>query len=125
MKYIVYCTTCDINNFIYVGVHATPNPEIFDGYLGCSVYVNRPNTYKHSKTKFQEAVNRFGVKHFHRAIISVFDNEDDAYFLEADIVNKDFLMRSDVYNMALGGKGGNYNLTAIPIYQYDSEGNFI
>lgn len=28
LKWIVYCTTCNINNKIYIGVHKT-NPEIF------------------------------------------------------------------------------------------------
>lgn len=34
LKWIVYCTTCTINNKIYIGVHKTVNPEVFDGYLG-------------------------------------------------------------------------------------------
>lgn len=34
MKYIVYLTTNLINRKIYVGVHKTENPDIFDGYLG-------------------------------------------------------------------------------------------
>lgn len=33
MKYIVYRTTCLINNKIYVGVHHTDDPNIFDGYM--------------------------------------------------------------------------------------------
>lgn len=39
LKWIVYCTTCNINNKIYIGVHKT-NPEIFDGYLGNGCYLN-------------------------------------------------------------------------------------
>lgn len=34
MKYIVYLTTNLVNRKIYVGVHKTENPDIFDGYLG-------------------------------------------------------------------------------------------
>lgn len=44
MKYIVYLTKnlkSKINgtNKIYIGVHKTENPEIFDGYIGCGVYI--------------------------------------------------------------------------------------
>lgn len=53
MKYIVYKTTNQINNYIYVGVHKTANPKVFDGYLGCGVNIKIPYTYQHSKTKFQ------------------------------------------------------------------------
>ena len=43
MKYIVYLTTnlksqIDGINRIYVGVHGTENPNIFDGYIGCGIY---------------------------------------------------------------------------------------
>ena len=32
MKYIVYLTTNLVNNKIYIGVHQTDNPDVFDGY---------------------------------------------------------------------------------------------
>jgi hypothetical protein len=44
MKYIVYLTTNIINNKIYIGVHGTNNPDIFDGYLGCGVNINIPSS---------------------------------------------------------------------------------
>lgn len=50
MKYIVYKTTNLINNFIYVGVHKTTTPDVFDGYLGCGAYISRPSSYNKSKT---------------------------------------------------------------------------
>ena len=46
MKYIVYITTNLVNKKIYIGVHKTENPEIFDGYLGDGVLVNKPSSYK-------------------------------------------------------------------------------
>ena len=90
-KYIVYMTINNINNYIYVGVHKTLTPYEFDGYLGNGIYINRPNTYEKSKTKFQQAVKEFGPKSFRRKLINVFDNEEEAYLLEKDIVNPEFL----------------------------------
>lgn len=124
VKYIVYCTTCVVNNKIYIGVHKT-NPNIYDSYVGNGCYSNQPHTYKFSKTKFQAAINKYGIKNFRRATIAVFDTADEAYALEEEIVNEQFLSRPDVYNMALGGKGGSWNLTAQTVYQYDSTGLFI
>lgn len=124
-KFIVYCTTCRINNKIYIGVHKTTNPEIFDNYVGDGVYITQPSTYKYGKTIFQRAVNKYGVKNFIRKVLAVFDDEDDAYSLEADIVNEEFLKRSDVYNMVLGGNGGDRGLNAKPCYQYTLNGEYI
>lgn len=125
MKYIVYCTTNIVNGKIYVGVHETISPDKFDYYLGNGIYANKPSTYNHPKTHFQYAVQKYGPSKFRRSVIKVFDNEEDAYFLEEDIVNKEFLSRSDVYNMVLGGKNGVEFLNSKPCYQYDLEGKFV
>ena len=74
MKYIVYLTTNTINNKIYIGVHGTENPDKFDGYLGNSVYANRPNSYEHPKYPFQYAVKKYGPKNFIRKVLKVFDS---------------------------------------------------
>lgn len=124
LKWIVYCTICNDNKKIYIGVHKT-NPEIFDYYLGCGVYANNSATYNKSKTVFQHAVQKHGVKKFTRITIAVFDNEDDAYSLEADLVNEEFLKRRDVYNVALGGKIGGQIVQRIPCYLYKDNGEFI
>lgn len=57
MKYIVYKTTNLVNDFIYIGVHKTDNPDIFDGYIGCGVYINKASTFLKPKTNFQIAVH--------------------------------------------------------------------
>jgi len=124
IKFIVYCTTNLVNNKIYIGVHRT-NPEYFDGYLGNGCYVNQPSTYKDAKTKFQCAIIKYGSKKFKRTTIAIFDSEDDAYMLEADIVNEQFLQRPDVYNMALGGKGGSWVINSKLTYQYNDKGDLI
>ena len=124
MKYIVYCTTNLVNKKIYIGVHLCKTNK-FDGYLGCGVYESCPSTYNKPKTAFQYAVQKYGPKNFKRITIKEFDNEEDAYFLESDLVNKDFIKRKDVYNEVIGGHGGDIANNSVPCYQYDVEGNFI
>ena len=123
MKVIVYCTTNIINKKIYIGVHLCKS-EKFDGYIGCGVYINQPSSYNHPKTAFQYAVQKYGPNNFKRVTIKEFDNEEDAYFLESEIVNEKFLERKDVYNQVLGGRGGDF-CNSVPCYQYDLEGNYI
>ena len=127
MKYIVYLTTnlkSKINgiNRIYVGVHKTQNPEIFDGYIGCGVYINQPSTYMYPKTPFQYAVKKYGVNSFKRDILYIFDLKEDAYNKEKEIVDIDFLKQEHVYNACLGGISyNNYK----SLYQFDLSGNLI
>lgn len=122
MKYIVYQTTSKINNKIYIGVHKTEDPNTFDGYLGNGVYIYRPSSYMHPKTHFQFAVKKYGIKNFIRTTLKVFDNEEDAYKLESELVNGEFLKRDDTYNLVLGGRDTSQFM--VKVYMYDLEGNF-
>lgn len=126
MKYIVYQTVNKINNKIYIGVHGTEIDE-FDGYIGNGVSIYRPATYMHPKTPFQFAVKKYGIKNFIRTTLKEFDNETDAYSLEAELVNEDFLRRDDVYNLALGGRLNCDNLhnPKKEIHMYDLNGNYV
>ena len=123
MKYIVYKTTNLVNNYIYIGVHKTNNPDVFDNYIGNGVYINKPYTYEKSKTKFQQAVNEFGTKSFKRETLAIYDTAEEAYTLEETLVNENFLARNDVYNMVLGGKIN--NTEGISVYMYDNFGLYI
>lgn len=122
MKYIVYKTTNLINNYIYIGVHKTRNVDVFDGYLGCGVNIKIPYTYKHSKTKFQQAIGEFGVKNFRRETLGIYDTWEEASEVEELLVNNEFLKREDVYNMVLGGFSDKNGVT---VYQYDNKGNYL
>lgn len=122
-KYIVYLTTNIVNNKIYVGVHGTENPDIFDGYIGDGVNRNQPSSNLHPKCPFQYAVKKYGFDKFKRSIIKVFDNVQDALDLEAEIVNEEFIKREDTYNITLGG--GFPPILCKIVYQYDFDGNFI
>ena len=123
MKYIVYQTTNTVNNKIYIGVHKTEDPEIFDGYIGCGVYIKSPSSYMYPTTPFQYAVKKYGVSKFKRTIIKIFDSLEEAFNLEKELVNYDFLKRKDTYNAALGGGGGNQHL--LKVWQFTLEGDFI
>lgn len=90
MKYIVYKTTNLINNYIYIGVHKTVDPDLWDYYLGNGVDTRVPYTYEKSKTKFQQTVKEFGVKNFKRETLAIFDTAEEAYELEEILVNECF-----------------------------------
>ena len=124
-KWIVYLTVNIANNKIYIGVHKTDRDD-FDNYLGCGVYTNRPATYKKSKTPFQYAVNKYGVKSFKRTTLFTFNNEADAYGKEGELVNDEFLKRPDTYNMILGGRinAGNANPPKA-VHMYNISGEFV
>ena len=64
MKYIVYQTTNKINKKIYIGVHETEDPNIFDGYLGCGANINKPSSYNKGKTHLHNAILKYGTSAF-------------------------------------------------------------
>ena len=123
MKYIVYKTTCLVNNKIYVGVHQTKNPEIFDGYLGRGLYKNHSKYIKNPIAPFHYAVKKYGFENFKREVLFIFNSREDAYNKESEIVNEEFILRNDTYNVALGGIGR--PRPSRYIYQFDFNGNLI
>jgi len=121
--YIVYLTINVKNRKIYVGVHGTENDEIFDGYIGNGLNIYQPSTNKFPKTIFQKAVKKYGFDSFQRITLFRFNNMDDAYEAESIIVNEEFLKRSDVYNMKLGGIISPD--CSKEIHKYDLNGNYL
>jgi hypothetical protein len=94
MYYIIYQTTNLINGKIYVGKHQQEtDPYIFDGYLG-------------SGTQIQRAVNKYGTDNFERKTLFVYESLEECLNKEREIVNEEFVQRTDVYNMKTGGIGG-------------------
>ena len=121
-EYIVYMTINLVNNKIYIGVHKTENPNIFDGYIGCNVKINSPSTYMNPSTPFQYAVKKYGVKNFKRYTIKSNLTRQEALELEAILVDKEFISREDTYNVALGG---NIGKVCKKIFQFDFKGNLL
>ena len=123
MKYIVYLTTNIKNKKIYVGIHKTEDPNIFDGYIGNGINRNNPKSMYNSNAPFCKAVQKYGFDVFKRSTIKIFDTEQEALDLEAEIVNEEFIKREDTYNITLGG--GMPPLLNKIIYEYSLEGDFI
>lgn len=98
--YIVYKTTNIVNNRFYVGVHAQDiDPYTPDGYIG-------------SGTLLKNAIEKYGKSSFVRETLYVFDNAEDAYQKESEIVNEQFLdeYKDVTYNLKVGGDG-NFGMT--------------
>lgn len=120
MKYIVYCTVCLETGKIYIGVHKTENPNVFDGYIGNGIKIGY--LLKNPKTAFQYAVKKYGYSKFKRTVLYIFDTAEEAYQKEAEIVTLEFVKRDDNYNIITGGLEGRSNYKNV--YRYRLNGEF-
>jgi hypothetical protein len=90
----IYQITNKINGHIYIGVRQSKvRPEDDVGYMGSGKVV-------------KSAILKYGIENFKKNIISLYDNRDQAMIAEAEIVNFDFVQRTDTYNLKPGGRGG-------------------
>lgn len=91
MFYYLYQITNNLNGKIYVGVHKTSKMD--DGYMGSGKVIKR-------------AIEKHGIDNFTKVILETFDNAEDMYAREKEVVTEEFLNREDVYNLRRGGHGG-------------------
>lgn len=90
IKYIVYRTTCHVNNKIYIGIHKMLG---VDDYLG-------------SGTALSKAIKKYGKQNFSREILYEYDTLDEAREMEIFLVDSEFIKLPTNYNIALGGGFG-------------------
>jgi len=93
--YIIYKTTCKVNNKIYVGQHKTN--DINDSYIG-------------SGSLIREDIAKFGKHMFSREILFECKDSKELDEREKEIVDEDFIKRDDTYNVQIGGCGFDYTL---------------
>lgn len=91
MKHYVYKITNTVNGKIYVGVHGTANFD--DGYMGSGKFIKM-------------AAAKYGNQNFIKEELAKFDTPEEAYLMEREIVDADFVKRGDTYNCDIGGSGG-------------------
>lgn len=123
MKYIVYLTKNNkskINgiNRIYIGVHATEDPEVFDGYLGNGIIKSQVGTYKYPKTPLQWAVKKYGANSFERITLFVYDNKENAYKKKHELADEHFINSSYTYNVEVGDETKR-------LYQFNYDGKLV
>jgi len=123
MFWIVYKTTCLVNNKIYIGVHKTENPDIFDGYIGNGISSYHTYNIRNPKFPFHFAVQKYGIENFKRETLYTFNSEEGAYLKEAELVTAEFINDENNYNFVLGG-GRSHPING-KIYQFDLSGNLI
>jgi len=89
--YIVYKTTNLVNGKFYIGVHKVKGAG--NGY------------YLGSGLALKGAIKKYGRDNFKRETLFSFDNSDDAYEKEFEVVNESLVFSEKCYNLCQGGLG--------------------
>jgi len=93
MYYTVYKITCLKNDKIYIGVHKTENLD--DSYLGSGRYITR-------------AINKYGKENFKKEVLYIFNNPEEMFAKEKELVTEEFVKQRNNYNCKPGGTANFY-----------------
>lgn len=89
--YIIYETTCIVNQKTYIGCHATN--KLDDGYIG-------------SGKLLKAAIKKYGKSNFKRTVLFSYNNPVEMFNKERALVNEEFVNSTNSYNLVIGGSGG-------------------
>ena len=92
MKYTIYKTTNKLDGKYYIGCHCTEDEN--DEYLGSGKHL-------------VSAIKKYGKEHFVKEILHIFENKQDMFDKERELVNEEFVKNPITYNLKVGGSGGN------------------
>lgn len=128
LKWIFYMTINRCNGDFYFGVHNT-NPEVFDGYIGCSIYRQSDAERKRRENnKFANAVIKYGYENFQRTTIREFpytkEGRQMAFDFEGMVVTETLLKSKHCLNTRIGGEVGNI-MEGKRVFQFDVSGNYM
>ena len=90
MHHYIYCIENLINGKVYVGKHSTEN--LNDGYMGSGKLLNL-------------AIQKYGIEKFRKHVLSFFDSSEEAFDIERQLVNEEFVANENTYNLIVGGCG--------------------
>lgn len=94
----VYKVTNLINQKIYIGKHSTQNLD--DDYMG-------------SGKLLQQVCKKYRKENFKKEILKFFNSSHEAFKYERKIVNDEFVLREDTYNIHTGGGGGVLGMVSV------------
>lgn len=101
MYYYVYQITNLINGKIYVGKHKSVKHPNSNGYFG-------------SGKQITDAIKKYGKENFRKEVLFFCSSLEEMSIKESEIVDIDFVKRSDTYNMHKGGAGGWDHINCVP-----------
>jgi hypothetical protein len=86
--YTVYKIRNSINSKEYIGFHSTN--DLKDGYMGSGKLIKK-------------AIEKYGIGAFDKEYLAIFDNKESAEALEKELVNLEYVMGENTYNLSIGG----------------------